>query len=304
MFNNKSNRNLLSIDDLSNNDIEDIFNFANELVVNNNLHCSNLLQNKTVLNVFFENSTRTLTSFEIAAKRLGAHVINLHISYSSIKKGETLKDTMLTLNAMEPNFCIIRHNESGAIKLLSKYISCSIINAGDGSHEHPTQALLDAFTIKQKLGKISGLKIAICGDILHSRVARSNLILLTKLGAYVNIIAPSTLLPAINIPNVSTYINMKEGLKDCDIVMMLRIQQERMNNSFVPSSSEFFKFYGLTSEKLSYAKKNAIVMHPGPINRGVEIESNIADNIENSVILDQVRNGVYVRQAVFKLLSK
>lgn len=304
MFSNKSNRDLLSIEDLSIQDIDIIFNFAAEFSSNIQSFSSKLLQDKVVLNVFFENSTRTLTSFDIAAKRLGAHVVNIQTSHSSMKKGETLKDTMLTLNAMEPNFCVVRHNESGAVKLLTKYMSCSVINAGDGSHEHPTQALLDAFVIKQKLGRISGLKVAICGDILHSRVARSNLILLTKLGAQVNLIAPSTLLPSINLPNINTYTNFSEGLKNCDVIMMLRIQQERMHHSFIPSASEFFKFYGLTNEKLSYAKNGALVMHPGPINRGVEIESSLADNLEHNVILEQVKNGVYIRQAVFKFLNQ
>ncbi|AIL64773.1 Aspartate carbamoyltransferase [Rickettsiales bacterium Ac37b] len=304
MSSNERKRNLLSIEDLSSQDVKTIFNFATEFARNMHAHFSNLFQGKVVLNVFFENSTRTLTSFEIAAKRLGAHVVNIQIAHSSINKGETLKDTMLTLNAMEPNFCIIRHNESSSVKLLAQYMSCSVINAGDGSHEHPTQALLDAFTINQKLGNFSDLRIAICGDILHSRVARSNLILFTKLGAHVNLIAPSTLLPSINMQNVSTYTNMKEGMKGCDVVMMLRIQQERMHHSFIPSSSEFFKFYGLNSEKLSYAKKGAMVMHPGPINRGVEIESNIADNVENSLILEQVKNGVFIRQAVFQFLNQ
>ena len=262
-----------------------------------------LLDGQTVINLFFEGSTRTRTSFELAAKRLGADVINMQVAHSSIQKGETLLDTTLNLNAMNPDFIVVRHGESGAVELLSRKIKCSVINGGDGSHEHPTQALLDALTIRKKRGKIAGLTIAICGDILHSRVARSNILLLTKMGAHVRIIAPPTLLPPHPEKlGVTAYTNMREGLKGCDIVMMLRLQKERMVSNYIPSTGEFFRFYGLTREKLSYAKEDALVMHPGPINRGVEIDTDIADDINRSIILDQVEMGVAVRQATFELL--
>lgn len=262
-----------------------------------------LLEGRTVINLFFEDSTRTRTSFELAGKRLGADVINMQVASSSLKKGETLLDTAMTLNAMNPDFIAVRHGESGAVELLSRKVKCAVINGGDGSHEHPTQALLDALAIRKKRGRIEGLTVAICGDILHSRVARSNILLLTTMGANVRLIAPPTLLP----PNptklgVKTYTNMREGLQDCDIIMMLRIQQERMKTSFIPSLGEFFRFYGLNAEKLAYAKEDALVMHPGPINRGVEIDSDIADDINRSIILDQVEMGVAIRQAIFELL--
>lgn len=262
-----------------------------------------LLNGRTVINLFFEDSTRTRTSFELAAKRLGADVINMQVATSSVKKGETLLDTAMTLNAMNPDFIAMRHGESGAVELLSRKVKCAVINGGDGSHEHPTQALLDALAIRVKRGPIAGLRVAICGDILHSRVARSNILLLTTMGAEVRLIAPPTLLPAAAKQlGVSIYHNMHEGLKGCDIIMMLRIQKERMHNNFIPSLGEFFRFYGLNAEKLAYAKEDALVMHPGPINRGVEIDGDIADDINRSIILDQVEMGVAVRQAIFELL--
>lgn len=262
-----------------------------------------LLAGRTVINLFFEDSTRTRTSFELAAKRLGADVINMQVATSSLKKGETLLDTAMTLNAMNPDFIAVRHGESGAVQLLSRKVKCAVINGGDGSHEHPTQALLDALAIRMKRGNIAGQTIAICGDILHSRVARSNILLLTTLGAEVRIIAPPTLLPpSPEKLGVKAYHNMREGLKGCDIIMMLRIQKERMQTSFIPSLGEFFRFYGLNAEKLAYAKEDALVMHPGPINRGVEIDGDIADDINRSIILDQVEMGVAVRQAIFELL--
>lgn len=262
-----------------------------------------LLAGRTVINLFFEDSTRTRTSFELAAKRLGADVINMQVATSSLKKGETLLDTAMTLNAMNPDFIAVRHGESGAVQLLSRKVKCAVINGGDGSHEHPTQALLDALAIRMKRGNIAGQTIAICGDILHSRVARSNILLLTTLGAEVRVIAPPTLLPpSPEKLGVKAYHNMREGLKGCDIIMMLRIQKERMQTSFIPSLGEFFRFYGLNAEKLAYAKEDALVMHPGPINRGVEIDGDIADDINRSIILDQVEMGVAVRQAIFELL--
>ncbi len=262
-----------------------------------------LLVGRTVINLFFEDSTRTRTSFELAAKRMGADVINMQVASSSLKKGETLLDTAMTLNAMNPDFIAVRHGESGAVELLSRKVKCAVINGGDGSHEHPTQALLDALAIRIKRGHIAGQTIAICGDILHSRVARSNILLLTTMGAKVRVIAPPTLLPpAHHIKDVEMFHDMRAGLKDCDIIMMLRIQKERMQTSFIPSLGEFFRFYGLNAEKLSYAKDDALVMHPGPINRGVEIDGDIADDINRSIILDQVEMGVAVRQAVFELL--
>lgn len=262
-----------------------------------------LLDGRTVINLFFEGSTRTRTSFELAAKRLSADVINMQVATSSIQKGETLLDTALTLNAMNPDFIVVRHGESGAVELLSRKVKCAVINGGDGSHEHPTQALLDALTIRKKRGTLKGLTVAICGDILHSRVARSNMILLTKMGANVRIIAPPTLLPKNPEKfGVTAYHDMCAGLEGCDIIMMLRIQKERMQNSYIPSMGEFFRFYGLTAEKLACAKEDALVMHPGPINRGVEIDTDIADDIHRSIILDQVEMGVAVRQAAFELL--
>ena len=264
---------------------------------------SSLLTARTIINLFFENSTRTRTSFELAGQRLGADVINMSVATSSVKKGETLIDTALTLNAMHPDFLIVRHQESGAVNLLSQKVNCPVINAGDGSHEHPTQALLDALTIRRRVGRIEGLRIAICGDITHSRVARSNIHLLSAMGAEVRVIAPPTLLPSgIERMGCTAFTDMREGLKDVDIVMMLRLQTERMQGSFVPSIREYYHFYGLTYEKLKVAKPEALVMHPGPMNRGVEIGSELADDINRSVILDQVELGVAVRMACLDLL--
>ena len=261
------------------------------------------LRGLTQINLFFEPSTRTQSSFELAGKRLGADVINMSISQSSVTKGETLIDTAITLNAMKPDILVIRHAAAGAAELLSQKVDCSVINAGDGSHEHPTQALLDALTIKRNKGKIEGLKISICGDILHSRVARSNLLLLSKLGAEVSLVAPLTLLSDyMSSYGAKIYTSMEEGIKDADVIMMLRLQNERMSGCYLPSAREYFKYFGLTSDKLSKANKNAIVMHPGPMNRGVEIDSEVADNTQ-SVIIDQVENGVAVRMAVLEALT-
>lgn len=264
-----------------------------------------LLQGRTVINLFFESSTRTRTSFELAGKRLGADVINMSVSTSSIKKGETLIDTAMTLNAMHTDVLVVRHSESGAVKLLSEKVNCAVMNAGDGSHEHPTQALLDALTIRRRRGKLQGLTVAICGDVLHSRVARSNILLLHTMGARVRVIGPPTLLPsAIDRFGVEVFHDMREGLKDCDIVMMLRLQTERMQGRYVPSVREYFHFFGLDREKLAVAREDALVMHPGPMNRGVEIDSELADDINRSVIREQVEMGVAVRMAAIDLLTR
>ena len=264
---------------------------------------TDILRGKTQINLFFEPSTRTQSSFELAGKRLGADVINMSLKQSSVAKGETLIDTAVTLNAMKPDLLIIRHYSAGASELLSQKVDCSVINAGDGSHEHPTQAILDALTIIYHKKKIEGLKVAICGDILHSRVARSNIILLSMLGADINIVAPKTLLPNnIDAYKVKTYLDMREGIRDVDVIMMLRLQNERMLSSYIPSAREYFQYYGLDEDKLSYASKNAIVMHPGPMNRGVEIDTSVADNVQ-SVIKDQVEMGVAARMAVLETLA-
>ena len=261
------------------------------------------LRGSTIVNLFFENSTRTRTSFEVAAKRLGADVINMDVATSSVRKGETLLDTAMTLNAMRPDAIVVRHSESGAVSLLSQKVNCTVINAGDGQHEHPTQALLDALTIRRRRGSLQGLLVAICGDILHSRVARSNIHLLQIMGARVRVVGPPTLMPTdIDKMGVEVHYTMKTGLKDVDIVMMLRLQTERMQGTFVPSISEYFRFFGLDSEKLKLAKPDALIMHPGPMNRGVEIDSEVADDLDRSVIHEQVEMGVAVRMACLDAL--
>jgi aspartate carbamoyltransferase catalytic subunit len=260
------------------------------------------LRGRTQINLFYEASTRTQSSFELAGKRLGADVMNMSVASSSVKKGETLIDTAMTLNAMRPDILIIRHQSAGAAALLAQKVGCSVVNAGDGAHEHPTQALLDALTIRRAKGPLSKLIVAICGDILHSRVARSNIILLNALGAQVRVVAPSTLLPSgIEKMGVIVAHTMAEGLKNADVVMMLRLQRERMAGSFVPSVREYFHYFGLDAEKLKAAKDGALVMHPGPMNRGVEIASEIADGPQ-SVIQEQVEMGVAVRMAVMEAL--
>ena len=262
------------------------------------------LRGRTQINLFFEPSTRTQSSFEIAGKRLGADVMNMSVSSSSVKKGETLLDTAATLNAMRPDIIVVRHHAAGAVNLLARKVDCSVVNAGDGAHEHPTQALLDALTIRRAKGRIEGLVVAICGDILHSRVARSNIICLAALGAVVRLVGPSSLLPAgIERFGVEVYHNMQAGLAGADIVMMLRLQRERMNGSFVPSVQEYFHYYGLDQKKLAYAKPNALVMHPGPMNRGVEIDTAVADGAQ-SLIREQVEMGVAVRMAALEALSR
>ncbi len=263
-----------------------------------------LLHGRSIINLFFEASTRTRTSFELAGKRLGADVINMTTSTSAIKKGETLIDTAMTLNAMHPDVLVVRHSDSGAVKLLSEKVNCAVINAGDGSHAHPTQALLDALTIRRRTGRLSGLLVAICGDIVHSRVARSNIHLLNTMGARVRLIGPKTLIPAqAEKLGVEVFHDMNKGLADCDIVMMLRLQSERMHANFFPSIREYFHFFGLDYEKLSNAKPDALVMHPGPMNRGVEIDSLVADDIGRSAIREQVEMGVAVRMACLEILA-
>jgi len=264
---------------------------------------STLLEGRSIFNLFFEDSTRTRTSFEVAAKRLGADLINVALKDSSINKGETLLDTMTTINSMSPDVLIVRHPEEGISKKISKTVKACVINAGDGSHEHPTQALLDALTIKKKFRKFKGLKIAICGDIKHSRVARSNIEILSTLGCSINVIGPKSLIPKdIQKLGVNIFYNMKNGLKKCDIVMMLRIQKERIVGIHMPNEKEYFKKFGLDYKKLAYAKKNAFVMHPGPMNRGIEIDSKLADDITRSLIQEQVTMGVAVRMACLEIL--
>lgn len=266
---------------------------------------SNILEGRTIFNLFFEDSTRTRTSFEVAAKRLGADLINVAVKDSSINKGETLLDTMTTINSMNPDVLIVRHPEEGISKRISNNVDACVINAGDGSHEHPTQALLDALTIKNRFNNFSKLQIAICGDILHSRVARSNIIILSKLGAKINVIGPKQWLPKnINKLPVEVYTDMKKGLRNCDIVMMLRIQKERIVGKIMPNQKTYFNKYGLDYNKLKYAKKNAFVMHPGPMNRGVEIDSKLADDITRSLIQEQVAMGVAIRMACLDILIK
>ena len=260
------------------------------------------LRGLTQINLFFEASTRTQSSFELAGKRLGADVMNMSVGNSSVKKGETLIDTAMTLNAMRPDILVIRHASAGAAALLAQKVGCSVVNAGDGAHEHPTQALLDALTIRRAKGRLRGLAVAICGDILHSRVARSNILLLNAMGAYVRVAAPSTLLPSgIERMSVDVFRNMEDALRDADVVMMLRLQRERMSGAYVPSVREYFRYFGLDAQKLKAAKPDALVMHPGPMNRGVEIASEIADGPQ-SVIQEQVEMGVAVRMAVMEAL--
>lgn len=264
-----------------------------------------LLAGRTMVNLFFESSTRTRTSFELAGKRLGIDVINMQSAGSSISKGETLIDTAVTLNAMHLDVLVVRHQDSGAAKLLSEKVNCGVINAGDGAHEHPTQALLDALTIRRRKGRLNGLEVAICGDVLHSRVARSNIHLLTTMGARVRVIGPRTLIPGgIERMGVEVFHDMREGIRGVDIVMMLRLQNERMEGNYIPSIREFFHFFGLDKEKLALAKPDALIMHPGPMNRGVEIDSDVADDVERSVIREQVEMGVAVRMAVVEVLAR
>ena len=299
-------RDMLGIEGLSASDITNLLDLADTYVdLNRQIDKkTDILRGRTQINLFFESSTRTQSSFELAGKRLGADVMNMSVSSSALNKGETLLDTAVTLNAMNPDLLVIRHGDSGAVALLAQKVSCAVLNAGDGAHEHPTQALLDALTIRRRLGKLSGLKIAICGDITHSRVARSNLLLLNALGAQVNLVGPRTLIPTdAERLGAKIFHTMREGLEGCDIVMMLRIQNERMQGALIPSVREYYHLYGLNREKLSFAKPNALVMHPGPMNRGAEIDSELADDTEISLIRDQVEMGVAVRMAALEALA-
>ena len=298
-------RNLLSIGDLTPAEINGLLDLADKAAeINREVRKKrDTLRGRTVINLFFEASTRTQSSFELAGKRLSADVMNMAVKSSSVNKGETLIDTAMTLNAMQPDILIVRHHAAGAVELLSQKVDCSVVNAGDGAHQHPTQALLDALTIRRNKGRIEGLLIAICGDVLHSRVARSNIMLLNALGARVRIVAPSTLLPPHPEKlGAEVFTFMEQGLEGADVVMMLRLQRERMMGSYVPSTREYFHFFGLDQEKLEYAKPDALVMHPGPMNRGVEIASSMAE-LPRSVIQEQVEMGVAVRMAVLEALS-
>jgi len=297
-------RHLLGIKGLTEQDIVYLLDKADEAVKISRQRekKTSTLRGLTQINLFFEASTRTQASFELAGKRLGADVMNMSVGNSSVKKGETLIDTAMTLNAMRPDVLVIRHSSAGAAALLSQKVSCAVVNAGDGQHEHPTQALLDALTIRRAKGKLSRIIVAICGDVLHSRVARSNILLLNAMGARVRVVAPATLLPTgITDMGCEVYHDMKEGLRDADVVMMLRLQRERMSGAFVPSVREYFHYFGLDAEKLKVARPDALVMHPGPMNRGVEIASEIADGPQ-SVIGEQVEMGVAVRMAVMEAL--
>ncbi|MGB2407431.1 MAG: aspartate carbamoyltransferase catalytic subunit [Paracoccaceae bacterium] len=302
-----TDKHLLGIEPLSPAAISEILDLADSYVDLNrrpNKH-SDVLAGLTQINMFFENSTRTQASFELAGKRLGADVMNMAMQASSIKKGETLIDTALTLNAMHPDLLVVRHPQSGAVDLLAQKVNCSVLNAGDGRHEHPTQALLDALTIRRAKGRLHRLSIAICGDIAHSRVARSNIILLGKMENRIRLIGPPTLMPSgIAEFGCEVYEDMQQGLQDVDVVMMLRLQRERMDGGFIPSEREYYHRYGLDADKLQAAKEDAIVMHPGPMNRGVEIDGDIADDINRSVIQDQVEMGVAVRMAAMDLLAR
>ncbi len=298
---------LVETADLTKKEIEHILDESKKYIAFNKRKIKkiNVLEGRTIFNLFFEDSTRTRTSFEVAAKRLGADLINVVVKDSSINKGETLLDTMTTINSMNPDVLIVRHPEEGISKKISESVDASVINAGDGSHEHPTQALLDALTIKNKFENFSKLKIAICGDILHSRVARSNIIILSKLGAKINVIGPKEWLPkSLKKLPVNVYTEMKKGLQNCDIIMMLRIQKERIVGKIMPNQKTYFKKYGLDYNKIKYAKKNAFVMHPGPMNRGVEIDSKLADDVTRSLIQEQVAMGVAVRMACLDLVIK
>ena len=300
-------RHLLGIEHLAPDEITTVLDLAETYVALNKSETKHgtALTGLTQINMFFEASTRTQASFELAGKRLGADVMNMNMQSSSLKKGETLIDTALTLNAMHPDLLVVRHPQSGAVNLLAQKVNCAVLNAGDGRHEHPTQALLDALTIRRAKGRLHRLTIAICGDIAHSRVARSNIHLLGKMENRVRLVGPPTLMPAqASDWGVEVYYDMAEGLKDADVVMMLRLQKERMDGAFIPSEREYFHRFGLDAAKLAKAKPDAIVMHPGPMNRGVEIDSTIADDINRSVIQDQVEMGVAVRMAAMDVLAR
>jgi aspartate carbamoyltransferase catalytic subunit len=299
-------RHLLGIEGLSRLDILALLNLAEDAIeVSRQVEKKRSnLRGRTQINLFYEASTRTQASFEIAGKRLGADVMNMSVAQSSESKGETLIDTAMTLNAMRPDIIVVRHSQAGAAHLLARKVDCSVVNAGDGAHEHPTQALLDALTIRRNKGRIEGLIVAICGDVLHSRVARSNILLLGAMGARLRVVGPSTLVPrSLERLGVEVHHDMARGLDGADIVMMLRLQRERMSGALVPSSREYFHFFGLDEEKLARAAPDALVMHPGPMNRGVEIDSSVADG-PRSLIREQVEMGVAVRMAVLEALAQ
>lgn len=300
-------RHLLGIEHLAPDEITTLLDLADTYVDLNrrDIKHDTALTGLTQINMFFENSTRTQASFEIAGKRLGADVMNMHMQATSVKKGETLMDTAMTLNAMHPDLLVVRHPSSGAANLLAQKVNCAVLNAGDGRHEHPTQALLDALTIRRAKNRLHRLTVAICGDIAHSRVARSNILLLGKMESRIRLVGPPTLMPSgAGDWGVEVCTTMEEGLKDADVVMMLRLQNERMDGGFIPSEREYYHRYGLDAKKLAHAKPDAIVMHPGPMNRGVEIDGVIADDINRSVIQDQVEMGVAVRMAAMNLLAR
>ena len=299
-------KHLLGLENTSKSDIEKIIDvgFTFREVLDRPIKKVPILNGKNIVNLFFENSTRTKISFELAEKRLSADVTNFSASSSSVQKGESLRDTIQNIHAMKMDCVVMRHPVPGSCFQLTNYVDVPIINAGDGTHEHPTQALLDIMTIKEKFGKVKGLKIGIIGDILHSRVARSNIHLLNILGAEIRIVAPPTLIPnAIEKMGVKVFHNMEDGLKDCDIIMMLRLQTERMKGLFAPSIKEYFRFFGLDHKKILAAKPNALIMHPGPMNRGVEIDGQLADDIDRSAIYDQVEMGVAVRMACLEIIA-
>ena len=301
-----NNKDLLSINELSKSEIISIINNANSYYHDNKISSKKkVLNNFTQINLFFENSTRTQVSFEIAGTLLGANVVNFPFNNSSQSKGETLLDLAATLNSMNPDILIIRHPDSGAVQLISEKVDCPVVNAGDGNHEHPTQALLDILTIKKRIGRIDNLEIAICGDIAHSRVARSNIFCHKKLGNKIRVIGPKTLIPKdIDKLGVQVFYNMIEGLRDIDVVMVLRLQKERMDGGYFSSEREYFHLYGLDDRKMKYAKPSAIIMHPGPMNRGIEIDGDLADNLDKSVITMQVEAGLAIRMSVLELLLK
>ncbi len=300
-------KHLLGIEPLTKAEILTILDLADKYVTlsrRSNKH-TETLAGLTQINMFFENSTRTQASFELAGKRLGADVMNMAMATSSIKKGESLIDTAMTLNAMRPDLLVVRHPSAGAVNLLAEKVNCAVLNAGDGRHEHPTQALLDALTIRRAKGRLHRLSIAICGDIAHSRVARSNIFLLGKLENRVRLVGPQTLMPSgARDLGVEVFDDMGEGLRDVDVVMMLRLQKERMDGGFIPSEREYYHRWGLDFAKLRHAKADAIVMHPAPMNRGVEIDGTLADDINRSVIQEQVEMGVAVRMAAMDLLAR
>ncbi|MFT8676477.1 MAG: aspartate carbamoyltransferase catalytic subunit [Acetobacter sp.] len=302
----RHNRHLLGLEGMTPDQIEPLLDLAESYALLNRSRKvpRDVLRGRTLINLFFEDSTRTRTSFELAGKRLGADVINMSVAQSSVNKGETLLDTAATLNAMRTDLLVVRHSQSGAPALLARKVEACVVNAGDGMHEHPTQALLDALTIRRHLGTLGGLTVAICGDVAHSRVARSNIHLLTTMGSSVRLVGPPTLVPgALGRLGADIFHSMEEGLRGVDVVMMLRLQRERMSSGLVPSAREYFRFFGLDRRRLELARPNALVMHPGPMNRGVEIESSVADSTQ-SVIQEQVEMGVAVRMAVLDRLTR